>query len=171
MVPARMGAQQTVKEGVRTIITIQKIDHIGIRIRENQRSIAFYEELGFELIVDTGFDKGHPIVMRHPSSGVVLNLLGPSTEQKDENVLMDIEQRFAGYTHMALKIGSLADTEAFLADKGIEITGRFSFKDMNAIFIRDPDRNVIELDEYPGDDPASRLVTPGDEIDAYDSHP
>ncbi len=152
------------------MIAIQKIDHIGIRIREKRRSIAFYEELGFELIVDTGFEKGHPIMMRHPS-GVVLNLLGPSSEAKDENVLMDIGQRFAGYTHMALKIGSLADAEALLAEKGIEITGRFSFKDMKAIFIRDPDRNVIEFDEYPGDDPAARLNTPDDEIDAYDSHP
>ena len=112
----------------------------------------------------------YTIMMRHPS-GVVLNLLGPSTEEKDENVLMDMERRFAGYTHMALKIGSLANTEAFLADNGIEITGRFSFKDMSAIFIRDPDRNVIEFDEYPGHDPASRLITSGDEIGAYDSHP
>ncbi len=137
------------------MIAIQKIDHIGIRIREKRRSIAFYEELDFELIVDTGFEKGHPIMMRHPS-GVVLNLLGPSSEAKDENILMDVAPRYAGYTHMALKIGSLPDAEAYLADKRIAITGRFSFKDMNAVFIRDPDRNVIELDDYPGDDPASR---------------
>ena len=30
----------------------------------------------------------------------------------------------------------------------IEITGSFSFGNMAAIFIRDPDRNVIELDAY-----------------------
>ena len=149
---------------------IQKIDHIGIRIRDKQRSIAFYEELGFALIVDTGFEEGHPIVMRHESD-IVLNLLGPSTDQTDENVLMDIVRRHAGYTHIALKVGSLADTEVFLAEKGIAIAGRFSFGDMRAIFIRDPDRNVIEFDEYPGDDPASRLIAPGNAIDAYDSHP
>lgn len=152
------------------MIEIHKIDHIGIRIREKQRSIRFYEDLGFALVVDTGFEKGHPIMMEH-ASGIVLNLLGPSSEEKDENVLMDIDKRFAGYTHMALKIASLADTEAYLVDKGIAITGRFSFKDMNSIFIRDPDRNVIEFDEYPGDDPASRLIDTDDEIDAYDSHP
>ncbi len=152
------------------MIGIQKIDHIGIRIREKRRSISFFEKLGFELIVDTGFEKGHPIMMNHPS-GVVLNLLGPSSEENDENVLMDIKERFAGYTHMALKIDSLADAEAYLAAQGIKITGRFSFKDMNAIFIRDPDRNVIELDEYPGDDPASRFNADDDDIVAYDSHP
>ena len=152
------------------MIGIQKIDHIGIRVREKRRAIAFYEDLGFALIVDAGFEQGHPIMLRHPC-GVVLNLLGPSTEERDENVLMDIARKYAGYTHMALKIDSLADTEGFLAEKGIEITGRFSFKDMRAIFIRDPDCNVIEFDEYPGDDPQSRLKSPGDDIDAYSSHP
>ena len=67
------------------MLYIQKIDHVGIRIREKQCSIAFYEDLGFELIVDTGFEKGHPIMMQHPS-GVVLSLLGPSSESKDENI-------------------------------------------------------------------------------------
>ena len=152
------------------MLDIQKIDHVGIRIREKQRSIAFYEDLGFELIVDTGFEKGHPIMMQHPS-GEVLNLLGPSSESKDENILMDAEIRYTGYTHMALKIGSLADAEAYFAERGIEITGRFSFKGMDAIFIRDPDRNVIEFDDYPGEDPGSRLITPDDDIDAYDIHP
>ena len=152
------------------MIAIQKIDHIGIRVRDKHRAIAFYQDLGFELIVDTGFEQGHPIMMRHPSA-VVLNLLGPSSEEKDENVLMDVDQRFAGYTHMALKIDSLADAEALLGEKQIEITGRFSFKDMRSIFVRDPDRNVIEFDEYPGDDPASRLIDSSVEIDAYDSHP
>jgi len=152
------------------MIGIEKIDHIGIRVREKSRSIDFYQSLGFKLIVDTGFEQGHPIMMRHPS-GIVLNLLGPSTENKTENVLMDIDQKYAGYTHIALKIDSLTKLKAFLAEKSIEITGRFSFKDMNSIFIRDPDRNVIEFDEYPGDDPASRLMSPGDEIDVYNSHP
>lgn len=152
------------------MLDIEKIDHIGIRVREKQRAIAFYEGLGFALIVDTGFEQGHPIMMRH-ASGIVLNLLGPSTEEADENVLMDVERKYAGYTHMALKVASLADTEAHLAASAIEITGRFSFKDMNSVFVRDPDRNVIEFDEYPGDDPASRLSAPGDDIGAYDEHP
>ncbi len=147
------------------MIGLQKIDHIGIRVRDKQRSIAFYEDLGFALIVDSGFEQGHPVMMRHPC-GIVLNLLGPSSEDKDENVLMDIDRKYAGYTHVALRVDSLSDTEAVLAEKGIAITGRFSFKDLNAIFIRDPDRNVIELDEYPGEDPASRLTVADDDGEA-----
>ena len=152
------------------MLNISKIDHIGIRVREKQRAVAFYEGLGFALIVDTGFEKGHPIMLRHPA-GIVLNLLGPATEAKDENVLMDIDPKHAGYTHMALKIASLDEAEAFLAERDIAITGRFTFKDMRSLFIRDPDRNVIELDEYAGDDPESRMIASDDDIQAYDGHP
>ena len=56
------------------MLNILKIDHVGIRVREKQRAVDFYEGLGFALIVDTGFEKGHPIMLRHPS-GIVLNLL------------------------------------------------------------------------------------------------
>ncbi len=108
--------------------------------------------------------------MRHPC-GVVLNLLGPSSEDKDENVLMDIDRKYAGYTHVALKVDSLLDTEAVLAEKGIAITGRFSFKDLSAIFIRDPDRNVIELDAYPGEDPAARLTAADDDGETSEGRP
>jgi len=152
------------------MIAITKVDHIGIRVGEKKRATDFYELLGFRLITDTGFEKGHPIMMEHPS-GVVLNLLGPSTAGSDENVLMDREEKYPGYTHMALRIESLADTKAFMAKHDIDITGSFSFKDMSAIFVRDPDRNVIEFDEYPGDNPASRLDSADDVADAFDDHP
>ncbi len=137
------------------MLEIEKIDHIGIRVRDKARAIAFYDGLGFALITDTGFEAGHPVIMRH-ASGIVLNLLGPAGEERDENILMDVTRKYAGITHFALKVGSLDEAKAALADKGIAITGSFSFKDMNAVFIRDPDRNVIELDEYPGADPAAR---------------
>ncbi|MEH6547368.1 MAG: VOC family protein [Sneathiella sp.] len=152
------------------MLDVLKIDHIGIRIREKQRSISFYELLGFKFITDAGFENGHPIMMEHPS-GVVLNLLGPSSSQNEENILMDVPEKHSGYTHIALKISSLPDAENFLNENIIEITGRFSFKDMNAIFIRDPDLNVIELDEYPGDNPASRLSNPNEKLAGYEVHP
>jgi len=151
------------------MLSITKIDHIGIRIKDKQESIVFYESLGFELITDTGFEKGRPIIMRS-ASGVVLNLLGPSVDETPHNILMDINTKHAGYTHMALKVGSLEEAEAYFEEKGYAITGRFSFKDMKAIFIRDPDRNVIEFDEYPGEHPESHLKSE-DDAKCYDDHP
>lgn len=129
------------------MINIQKIDHIGIRIHDKARSVTFYKTLGFELTRDLGYDEGHPIMMQHPS-GVVLNLLGPSTVSVDENVLMDMQEKYAGYTHVALNVDSIDQALETLQQYNHPITGKMQFEKMRAIFIRDPDRNVIEFNEY-----------------------
>ena len=129
------------------MLNIESVNHVGIRISDKQRSIDFYSTLGFELLSDHGFEQGHPIVMKHPS-GVVLNLLGPATVADDSNILMDVDEKYTGITHVALTVASLDETKSFVDDAGIAITGSFSFGNMSAIFIRDPDRNVIELDAY-----------------------
>jgi lactoylglutathione lyase len=129
------------------MLNIDSVNHIGIRIREKSRSVEFYELLGFEFINDAGFEEGHPIIMKHPS-GVVLNLLGPSNMPDGKNILMDVSEKYTGITHMALTVSSLDFAKTFMKDNEIEITGSFSFNGMSAIFVRDPDRNVIELDAY-----------------------
>ncbi len=129
------------------MLNIESVNHVGIRIGERVRSVAFYELLGFELIEDVGFEKGHPIIMKHPC-GVVLNLLGPANTDDGKNILMDVEEKYPGYTHIALTVSDLEMAKSFMNDNNIEITGSFSFGDMSAIFIRDPDKNVIELDAY-----------------------
>ena len=149
------------------MINIEKIDHIGIKIRDKSISIMFYDQLGFKLIVDTGCEQGHPIMMEHPS-GVVQNLLGLGIVVDNKNILMNKKEKYAGYTHMALKITDVVETEAFFLKKKIEISGRFSFKGMTAIFIRDPDQNVIEFDKYSGQEPGSRLDAKND---GYINHP
>ncbi len=126
------------------MLEIEAVNHIGIRVSEKSRSVAFYETLGFALVTDVGFENGHPIILIHPS-GVVFNLLGPATESQGENILMDVAEKHPGYTHVALKLESFEDTESFLQDHGIPITGRHAFKGVKTLFIRDPDRNVIEL--------------------------
>ena len=99
--------------------------------------------------------------MKHPS-GVVLNLLGPSTDNEPSNILMDIDSKHTGITHFALTVESLEDTKTFLAENQIAITGSFSFGNMSAVFVRDPDRNVIELDAYG---------TKADDGNDYADHP
>jgi catechol 2,3-dioxygenase-like lactoylglutathione lyase family enzyme len=151
------------------MLGIEKVDHVGIRVGDKARSIEFYEGLGFETLADIGFDQGHPVIMRHPS-GVVLNLLGPSNTGDGTNILMDADEKYPGITHVSYKVASMDEAKRFLKDRGIALTGEFTFKGMQAIFIRDPDRNVIELDAYEGEEPATRI---GDaaEIEGYEKHP
>jgi catechol 2,3-dioxygenase-like lactoylglutathione lyase family enzyme len=126
------------------MLDISVIDHVGIRISDRDRSVGFYQLLGFKLIADGGFDHGHPLVMVHPS-GINLNLLGPATAKSGENVLMDDKQKYPGITHIALKMKSAEATEKYVSDHGIAITGRRDFRGTKTIFIRDPDRTVLEL--------------------------
>jgi len=144
------------------MLEIEAVNHVGIRVTEKSRSVSFYETLGFAFVADAGFEAGHPVIMRHPS-GVVVNLLGPATAGAGTNILMDIEEKHPGYTHIALTVSSLESARSFMADHDIAITGSFSFGEMSAIFIRDPDRNVIELDAYGSQGP--------DDTSGYANHP
>lgn len=151
------------------MLDITQVDHIGIRIKDQKRSILFYELLGFVFTGDAGFDDGHPIIMKHPS-GVVINLLGPSSIADDKNILMDVETKYTGITHVALRVTSRVNTEAFLKENNIEITGRFEFNNMKACFVRDPDRNVIEFDEVAGDPSLCLNIRDHSDCSAYDKH-
>ena len=144
------------------MLDIESVNHVGIRVRDKSISVSFYEKFGFQLIQDVGFDKGHPVIMKHPS-GVVLNLLGPAITLIGENILMDVEAKYSGITHVALTVTSLPEAIEFVEKSGIAVTGSFSFGNMSAFFIRDPDRNVIELDAYGGSE--------GDDLSGYSDHP
>lgn len=64
-----------------------------------------------------------------------------------------VDEKYTGITHFALTVSSMQHAREFVDEHDIKITGSFSFGKMSAIFIRDPDRNVIELDAYgPGED-------------------
>ena len=65
------------------------------------------------------------------------------------NVLMDASEKHAGYTHISLAVRDVRAVKALLEKDGVEITeGPITFDDgATAIFVRDPDRNVIEFNQ------------------------
>ena len=81
--------------------------------------------------------------------GVELNLVYNGVNLTDgKNILMDVPEKYPGYTHMALNVGSISKVLYALKEQNIAISqGPVSFgrSDAASIFIRDPDRNVIEL--------------------------
>jgi len=124
---------------------ITRINHIGIRVTDLDSSRDFYAKLGFEFIV--GPIGPEPVaIMEHPS-GININFILNAAAGNKVNVLMDVQEKHTGYTHMALEITDIESVKKQLSDHGIVITeGPVTLPDgAMFIFVRDPDGNVIEL--------------------------
>lgn len=129
---------------MRSPLDILAFDHVGIRVAEAARSEAFYAKLGFHPVARA--EEGMVVILRN-ARGLEINLIVNADRSFDgTNVLMDAPPKRAGYTHMALSIGSAEQTLEALAEHGIAVSeGPVPLGGGTSIFIRDPDRNVIEL--------------------------
>lgn len=128
------------------LISIDRVDHIGIRVRDLDRALRFYRILGFSLLRRA---KDDDVAIIRNENDVELNLIfNANAGDPASNVLMDAPDKYPGYTHMALRVASIPATIATLKANDIAITqGPVSFGDSGhvSVFVRDPDRNVIEL--------------------------
>jgi lactoylglutathione lyase len=133
-------------------IEITAFGHAGIRVTERERSLRFYRALGFE---ETEWYPEHRVsILRNPA-GLEINLIANAEQAPDgANVLMDVPAKHPGYTHVAFQVASVDALVAELAAAGIVIAeGPIPLgKGYRALFVRDPDRNVIELGEKQGSD-------------------
>ena len=128
------------------MINIEQFDHVGIRITDKERSVKYYEFLGFKIEVEVDFDA--VIVMKN-ASGVEINLVVNGVDlNQGKNILMDVPEKHTGFTHVALRVESIIETLKTLEENNIVISqGPVTFgRDGHvSIFLRDPDRNTLEL--------------------------
>ena len=117
--------------------------HTCYRIGDIDRSVAFYEALGFE-------EMGrHPI--RDEAINVFMGLPGDSDRlELTYNFGVDSYELGTGYNHIALTVSDLDGVLAALAEKGIEpekppYTIRAGGSRL--CFVRDPDGYRVELIE------------------------
>ena len=126
-------------------VDIVAVSHIGIRVLDAARSETFYAKLGFELVWRGGAE---PVVILKNAHSVEINLIVNADSSLDgKNMLMDDDlPKAAGYTHVALAVESIEDTIVRLREHGIELSGGpVKLGQGVSLFVRDPDRNVIEL--------------------------
>ena len=126
-------------------ISIAGLAHIGIRVHDLERSVQFYELLGFTKTA--GPIGPEPVaILEHPA-GLELNLVLNAPRASEPNVLMDVPDKHPGITHIALLCPDIMVAKLQLEAAGIALSGgpvRFG-PAAQGLFVRDPDRNVIEL--------------------------
>jgi len=128
------------------VIDIANVDHYGVRVRDLERAMQFYSVLGFSLHARAGNDA--VAIVRNPH-GVEINLVfNANSDAGGKNILMDVGEKYPGYTHVALRVASIKAAIVALRENNIRITqGPVSFERDGhvSLFVRDPDLNVIEL--------------------------
>ena len=128
------------------MITIDRVDHIGIRVAELDRARKFYQIFGFK---ELHLADGDAVVVMKNSQDVEINIIyNANNANDDKNILMDVPDKFPGFTHVAFRVESIAQTIQTLNENDIEITQgpvAFGLDGHVSVFLRDPDRNTLEL--------------------------
>ena len=128
-------------------VKLEALNHIGVRVCDLSRSVEWYGRLGFRLIWQS---EQHKVAcLRNDEIGVELNLIFNSNDSNGgKNVLMDVEPKYPGFNHLSFRVPSIRDTINALNREGVEIReGPISLGGEIAVFVRDPDLNVVELAE------------------------
>ena len=146
-------------------LPVSGIDHVGITVRELERSLAFYRDLlGLRVIEisddqDVGQIVGIPgarvkIADLDAGDGRVLELIEYVAGRGD-----DVPQRpnAAGCPHLALRVHDTSKVLRRLAQAGhhpdgepTTITDAIAFEGATVVYLRDPDGAIIELVQRPG---------------------
>ncbi len=121
--------------------------HLGLRVADLERSLAFYEAVGFEVVGSvTGTSLGDLTMLKLPD---------------DEFVTLELvsdppSDRRPGLSHLVVSVESAAATVAALASKGIDTAPpetRTESDGIRTASITDPDGNSIELVQWPAGHP------------------
>jgi lactoylglutathione lyase len=120
--------------------------HVGFRVSDLERSIAFYTAVGYEVVghvPETGL--GHLTMLKLPADDFVTVEL--VHDPRAGEVVLG-----TGLSHLVVQVESVDSTVARLADAGIEAEEPVSpdgSDDFWTTWIADPDGRRIELVQWP----------------------
>lgn len=117
--------------------------HVGLRVTDLARSLAFYTAIGYEVVGSVPETSiGHLTMLKLPDDEFV------TVELVHDGNPVD---RGTDVSHFVVQVESMADMLDVLADHGIEpvAPGQESDDGLKTTFIADPDGRRIELVQWP----------------------
>ena len=123
-------------------------EHVGIRVSDRARALAFYRGLGFAVDPAHVSDRVAEIVAGETRINLIFN---GEPRPGGRNILMDESEKWPGHTHAAFVVDSMPRLLDWAAAQGITITeGPVDWGRRITCFLRDPDGNVLEFNELVG---------------------
>jgi lactoylglutathione lyase len=123
--------------------------HLALKVRDLEKSVAFYEALGFpEFLRLTKEDGAAWIVYIMFDDNLYLELFPGGTERVDQNA--------TGTNHLCLTVDDIEATARHLASVGIPLTSpldpaKRGVDNNRGMWVEDPDGNRIEIMEMAPD--------------------
>jgi catechol 2,3-dioxygenase-like lactoylglutathione lyase family enzyme len=139
---------------------IRRFDHTSFTVADVERSIGFYERLGFEpdkryvsagpdAEEGTGTDCAEIEIgwMRHPDGGPMLEFL----RYRGEPVGRSPHNSVVGAAHICLCVEDVEAEAARLESEGVQFVSAPHSDEFGVtwVYMRDPDGNVVELVSDP----------------------
>jgi lactoylglutathione lyase len=130
--------------------------HLGLRVADLDRSLAFYTAVGYEVVGEVPTTPlGHLTMLKLPGDEfVTIELV-----HDPDRTAGDTESRLS---HLVIQVEAMADTLAELAARGIDAdapTSPDGSDDFRTTWIVDPDGNRIELVQWPDGHAAGMTAT------------
>lgn len=122
--------------------------HLGLRVADRDRSLAFYTAVGYEVVGEvpqTGI--GHLTMLKLPEDPFV-------TVELVHDPDGDAVAKETRLSHLVIQVESMDAAVAELTARGVDTEERISHEgsgDFQTAWIVDPDGNRIELVQWPAD--------------------
>lgn len=115
-----------------------QIHHCSLVVQSLERAAAFYRDvLGLtEIVIPSTF----------PPAGLNVRWFRLGSQQI--HILLGTENQPSSQGHMALQVDDAQAARSWMKEKGIDIEEAVLIRGADRFFVRDPDRNLIEIIEW-----------------------
>ena len=124
--------------------------HTAISVTEMNRSVGFYERLGFEVVMQWQADDRSLTIIHMKLAGMLLELFcyASSEEGAVKSRTLESDLKRVGVKHFGLRVDDIESAQTLLIEAGMldaSIPVTKGKTGIDYIFIRDPDGLFVEI--------------------------